>query len=98
MHICAVYLREKRPKTFSPVSAFEWTFDDDDDDWSKATRLLESSRSRLTLQPRQRQNGKKTNTVENTQIQRQIQNTNTTYKYKIQNTDCKIQNVKNLLS
>ena len=40
--------------------------------WSKATRLLEISRSRLTLRPRQRQNGKKTKTVENTQIQRQI--------------------------
>ena len=47
--------------------------------WSKATQLLESSRSRLDLRPRQRQNGKKTNTVENTQIQRQIQNTNTKY-------------------
>ena len=40
--------------------------------WSKATQLLESSRSRLDLWPRQRLNGKKTNTVENTQIQRQI--------------------------
>ena len=49
--------------------------------WSKATRLLESSRSRLDLRPRQRQNGKKTNTVENTQIQSKIHK----YKDKIQN-------------
>ena len=37
--------------------------------WSKATRLLESSRSRLDLRPRQKQNGKKdkyTNTKTNT--------------------------------
>ena len=32
LRICAVYLRVIRPKTFSPVSAFECSFDDDDDD------------------------------------------------------------------
>ena len=32
LRICAVYLRVIRPKTLSPVSAFECSFDDDDDD------------------------------------------------------------------
>ena len=49
--------------------------------WTIKTRHLERSRSRIDLWPRQRQNGKKTNTVENTQIQRQIQNA--TYKIQI---------------